>query len=466
MNSHGQTSSVVSLRRSGTARIVSLAVTMATTIFSSHFLIRTLGLAAFGVIAVFATVGSFIAFLDRGVAGGLMVQIPLLPRAKQHCAIPVLLAAANKRVRVGIGYGIGLFVVAIATQAPRRLLDLPPNVSATGLLLAFSLVMGIFIIALPLGVQVRSLDALGRADLSARYAATGAVTSVGYLIGAAAMPHRFIFLAAQPAVATLIGNFLCWREVRRRFPERLPPTPDAASNLAKTSRNMLKVQLSSAIAFNTDMVVVAIFVNSSAAGTFSLYSRVYGGLFAVIHAVLWPLWSVFGVVTAEGDIVERARLVRMTMLRLVPFALAFLGIGALFAPTMVRVISSGTVSDPTHLNVLFAIWIGCSILHTTLSLIVGASGQSAALANVHIRMAVVNLSLSMIFVTTIGITGVLLGSILATLIFAIYPEGKLVHALNANMNAIDYPKITENPARSKPACSLSIDSILHTTTNL
>ena len=465
MNQHAQTSSVVSLRRSGTARIASLAVTMATTIFSSHFLINTLGLAAFGVIAVFATVGSFIAFLDRGVAGGLMVQIPLLPRAEQDCAIPVLLAAANKRVKAGIGFGVGLFVVAIATQAPRRLLDLPPDVSATGLLLAFSLAMGIFIIALPLGVQVRSLDALGRADLSARYAATGAVTSVGYLIGAAAMPHRFIFLAAQPAVATFIGNFLCWREVRRRFPERLPPTPDAASSLAKTSRNMLGVQLSSAVAFNTDMLLVAIFINTSAAGTFSLYSRVYGGLFAVVHAVLWPLWSLFGAATAEGNAHERARLVRLTLQRLVPFALVFLGIGALFAPTVVRAISSGTVLDPKHLNVLFATWIGCSMLHTTLSLIVGASGQSAALATLHIRMAVVNLSLSMIFVTTIGITGVLLGSIFSTLIFAIYPEAKLVHALKSSENTISYIKITENPARSKPARSLSIKRIRHRMSN-
>jgi len=459
MSSFAPTANRVTLRRSGTVRLVSLAVTMLTTIFSSHFLISSLGLAGFGVIAVIATVGSFIAFLDRGVAGGLMVQIPLISQTERSRTIPMLLDAANKRVRTGVGFGACLVVVAIATQAPLRLLDLPPDVSANELLLAFSLGVGIFLVALPLGLHVRSLDALGRADLASRFTATGAVISIAYLFGAASMPHRFIFMAAQPAIATLVGNFLCWREVRRRFPQRLPSTRDAAVSLSKTSKDMLGVQLSSAVAFNTDLLLVAMFVNASAAGTFSLYSRVYGGLFAVVHAVLWPLWSLLGVATAEDNADERTRLVRVTLRRFVPLALGFLGVGALCAPTVVRAISSAAVQNINNLNVLFATWIGCSILHTTLSLIIGASGKSAALARLHIRMAVVNLSVSLILVAAIGVTGVLLGSIIATLIFAIYPEAKLVFALVSTNSNTDFTKIDEKGDSSLVKRSIGMDVI-------
>ena len=416
----------ISLRRSGLSRLVSLGITMATTIVSSRFLIHAVGLSGFGVIGAFATVGMFMAFMDRGVAGGYMVEIPLLRPADRASLVPELLAAGSRRVRAGVIAGSLFALAAVALQAPRRLLDLPPGVSTGDLLLGFAVVMALFIVALPIGVHVRTLDALGRADLSARNGAVGALASLAYLVPASYGPHRFVFLAAQPALATLFANFLCWRAVRQRFPERRPSTTAVATALARTSRNMLGVQLSSAVAFNTDMLLVAVFVNTSAAGTFSLYSRVYGGMFAVIHSLLWPLWSLLGSALGEGDTDEGARLINMTITRLLPGTFAFLAVGAAVAPTVVRIISSRTVVDPPNLNLLFAIWIGCSVTHTALSLIVGASGNSAPLAAIHIRMAALNLALSLVLVGTVGITGVLVGSIVATVLLAIIPEAWLV----------------------------------------
>jgi O-antigen/teichoic acid export membrane protein len=397
-----------------------------------------LGSERYGVFATITAIAGLVGWADLGIGNGVLTEVAAAQGRDDSASIGRVVSTAFFAL-----LGLSLVLAAVfAVAYPFVPWDSIFNVSgdaASGVReAAAAFALGI-LLALPLGVVQRTEIGLQETFVASAWQALGSVlTLAGVILAAAAgasLPYFVLAVSAAPAVA-LAGNAVELFYRRRTW---LRPSFGLVDRI--TARRLLRVgslffaiQISMAVAYESDALVLTQILGPSAVTTYSVTMRVFLVVVALAGFVLAPLWPAYGEAISRGD----AEWVRQALRRALRGGLLLSISGAVLltfvAPPLIH--SWTGLRPPFSLVVAAAIWIVVLNTASILSVFLNGAREIRSQMVLAVLMMASNLGLSIAFTRWIGISGVIWGSIAAESVVVVIISSVIVPRV---LRRLDHP---------------------------
>lgn len=403
--------------KAAVAAILSRLLTSLTAVLTLAIAARSLSATQLGVVAVLTTLVVFLGFGDFGLGTLLMSRLPAAHARGDE---------DGKRTVVEITLSTlcttGLLVVVLGS-ASAFLLPWPTVLGANGLaaggvrlaVLAFFICGGL---SIPATVGARVLAAMQRgAVLHLWNAASGVLTLVTTIVCAALGSPAWAYVVALAGVPMLVGLVeTCWA-LAVAFPELRPRTllvrPSLAMAFLRSGALFAVLTISTVISYNIDSLVVSAVLGASSAAVFTVASRIFVLVGGTLTLAGQQMWSSLADAIGRGDIAwARSRFKRALFVST--------GVNAVVCLILVVIgrwlsrfwVGNGLV-PPLPLLIVLAAYTVYSTAVIQASYLLAAIEKVKALAIAGLIMAPVNLVLSIVLTKRYGLTGPILGSIVA-----------------------------------------------------
>lgn len=407
---------------SGGARLISLA----TIVVSVPLTLGHLGPERYGAVVTITALTGMLIFADFGLGNGLMNLVAAasgrdsLEPAKRSissaffvlCGIAVILA---------VPFYLLYLLIPWAT-----FLNVSSDISAEEIATAAGVFLMSVLINLPLGIVQRIQLAYQRGFLNGLWSAVGSVCALAALYAAIrldlGLPWIVLALVGGPIIGNLLnGVSLFWIERPDLRPRWSQASIGDGRELARVGFLFFVLQLTIAIAFQSDVVVAAKVIGPQAATDYSVTFRLFMFVPSIVNMLLLPLWPAYAESIARGDAAFVGRTLRMS----IAFAAGLSGLSSLVLVLL----------GPLAIQ----LWVGPSV-HTNLALLLGMAAwavlsnsfNAAAMllngANVirfqiatALSMTVASIVGSAVLGSIYGVAGVIWGTVLAYIIFTAIP---------------------------------------------
>ena len=184
-------------------------------------------------------------------------------------------------------------------------------------------------------------------------------------------------------------------------------------SLGKTSGALLVLQICAVVALQTDLIVVSFVLGSEAAGVLSVTTRVFGLITIAGTSLLFQFWPAMSDGFARGDIPW----VRREWLRLSTglggFGLVVGGLLVLAGRWLIDLWVGGALVPPIGLLVIMAAWTTYYVAFQPTAQILNAAHAFKMQTWLVVLMVPVNLGLSLVLTTSIGVAGSTLASLIS-----------------------------------------------------
>lgn len=402
--------------RGAVARAGVVPITGICALASAALMIKSLGIAEYGIVATLVALPAMLPFLDLGLGASLTTTTA---QEATNGSVSLRMIGTLRRVLV---VSSCIAVVLLALALPVVFLTSWPHVfgweSHSPLVRAcLAIVVAATALALPASVGARLLLGLNRNDLAVAGQALGTVVStvlvaLCFVSGASGVAYCAA-LASGPLAGALICSSIArrrlkitWRTVTSRSARAT--TPD---RLRATAGPMLLIIVSVALAYQSDRLVIAAVTGgqSDDLATYSAAVQIYGPVFAALLAGMQALWPTFVKSRTEGGPSLTVTEAFRPSLTLWAVLAALLVLGG--SPA-VLLISDGQINATPLLLTMAALLLAHAFfLPFGMNMIEGPALRFQAVC--HGVMLPVNLGLSLVLVHPWGAAGPVLGSLVA-----------------------------------------------------
>jgi O-antigen/teichoic acid export membrane protein len=402
--------------------------------------VRALGDMRFGVLATLSTLTGLMAFADFGIGSGLMTHLAIADGHGDARRARAMVSAALCGM-----LALGLLVAALGVLAAvilpwNRILG-APIVDAGELRTAVAVFFVFAGLAIPAGIGQRTLIGLQQGLIANSWVLAGATASLaGVLVAAVAHPPLWCFVLASMGlpimVATLQSTWALFRSHAHLRPSRSLVTRDSLRSLASVSGLFLALNVAVAVAYQTDVVIVASTLGAGSAAVFAIGLRMFGVVSGTLGGASQQMWTSMAEALARGDVKwVRSRFLRIilgTIVVSVPSTMLLVTLGRPLA----RLWVGPELIPPLGLLAAFALWTVYSLAMTQISFLLNAAQIVGPQVVMALSMAPANLVLSLWLTRHIGITGPLVGSLTAHVVFsgvpAIILAGRVLRQSNSD----------------------------------
>jgi O-antigen/teichoic acid export membrane protein len=203
------------------------------------------------------------------------------------------------------------------------------------------------------------------------------------------------------------------------------------------------LQVSLVVGYQSDSVVIAQILGVQAVPEYAVPMKLFMLAPTLLSFALAPLWPAYGEALSRND----APWVSKTLRRSILLALAINIPAALLlivtAPAILT-LWVGPAIDPTPvLLASLAVWAILNSLNGPLSMLIIGSNAMHFAAGTAALMAIANIAISIVLVGRLGVTGAIIGSIIAQVVFILIPWG--FHARRLLRDAAHRPAIVTSP---------------------
>lgn len=381
---------------------------------------RALGETRYGVVATLGSMMGLLIFVDLGVGNAFVTRLsvaygrhdPLEMRTIVSSAWVMLLAAGSVVVTAGI-------VVSVAVPWPDLLgaPDLPDGDVRSAVLAMLSVVA----VGVPSTLGQRILISLQRGALANAWAVAAAIITPGAVALTAALDAPlWAFVLSTVGVPVLIACVQTAWVLRRAYPELRPSRHHVSRHsvrpLLRVGALYLLLNLSSAVAFHADQLIVAAIQGAAAAAVFGLVVRLFRIVEGMTGTGSEQLWTVATAALTTGDVAWlRSRFLRVATLTAAATGL-MCAVLALVGRPLISLWAGPGFVPPLSLLVWCAICTTYSTVASQVQFLLNAAGVVGPQAVMALSMAAVNISLSIYLTDRIGLVGPLVGSLVAHLV--------------------------------------------------
>lgn len=282
----------------------------------------------------------------------------------------------------------------------------------------------VFLLALPAGIASRVLGGYQELHVSNLFAGGGSVLSLLVVIAVIHFHGSLPYLVGGFAGSSVVANAACllWvcmfhKPWMRPWPQRIKP--ECIGRIFRTGTQFFAIQLAGLVIFSSDNLVISHYLSPAYVTPYAITWRLVGYATAVQALIIPALWPAYSEAHANGDL----RWIRVTYVRVRWISVAALVVVCstmLFAGREIIRIWAGPAAVPSDLLIqLMCVWIVICVFTTNQSCLMGATYRVARQAIYGSLAASVNLTLSILWVRTIGMVGVLLGTIVTYLVFIV-----------------------------------------------
>jgi len=282
----------------------------------------------------------------------------------------------------------------------------------------------VFLLALPTGLATKVLGGYQEMHAANLFAAAGSVLSLLAVLAVIYFRGSLPFLVAGFAGSFVAANAACllWicllhKPWMRPWPRLL--NPSCIGRIFRTGTQFFAIQLAGLIIFSSDNLVISHYLSPAQVTPYAVTWRLVGYIGAVqslIFPALWPAYS-------EAYAKRHLPWIRSTYNRVRWLTVAALAVGCsimLFAGREIIRIWAGPSAVPSaYLLDLMCVWIVILVFTTNQSCLMGATFRVSKQAISSLLAAAANLALSILWVKSMGPTGVILATVVSYLVFIV-----------------------------------------------
>jgi O-antigen/teichoic acid export membrane protein len=392
--------------------------------------------------AVWATITStvtLLVFADLGIGNGLLNFISESD-GSGNVEIAIQAISTGFFVLLGIAsIGALCFFVAYPFVPWQRIFNVTSNIAKQEAGPATLIFAMCFLLQLPLGVVQRAQLGYQEGYVTQVWNAAGnLVALLGLLfvlhVGAG-LPYMVVAVAGAPVLVGIL-NSINFFVVRRPWlmPRLNLVSRAVAERILTAGFFFLVLQVTYAIGYQTDSLVLAQILGPNSVTVYSVTSKLFTILPSVFGLAMVPLWPAYGEALARGDV----RWVRKTLRRSILIGVAILlplNICLIFfSKLLIRMWVGPEVVPSLLLLVGLAFWaVLATGVSAPLAMFLNGTGVIRLQALLSVFMAIANLLLSIYLTRRIGISGVIYGSILAQIAVILIPFALYLPRLMSNV---------------------------------
>lgn len=408
------------------ASLVAQGAKILTIIISVPLAIAYLGTERYGLWLTISSFAAFLSFTDLGIGNGLLNAISSASGRDDRVAMR---RAISSSLFLLAGVSAGL-LVAFWTLYPYIPWQEVFNVSSAQAVAESGPALAVFVVCflvnIPFETVHRVQEGLQEGFRSKIWQAGGNLASLIAVITVInlqmGLPWLVISFIGVPIIATLCNNISLYRS---RYPWLRPSwefaTKADAKHIANVGIMFLLLQLSMAVAFASDNMIIAQILGPAAVTQFGVPQRLFGLLLMLISIALSPLWPAYGEALSRTDTrwveIMLTRTLRASLVIVGPMAFVLVLIGQWIIRIWV-----GPSIDPSWLLLSgFGVWVVISSLGNAMAMFLNGAGKVRFQVMTATAMAVANLVVSIYLTHRIGVSGPIWGSVIAYTIILLVP---------------------------------------------
>jgi O-antigen/teichoic acid export membrane protein len=404
--------------RSGVVRLITLPITAIAAFGTTAITLHAVGSAAYGYVALVATLATLIPFADLGLGAAIQSATAVAenPPTDRHLE-QVLLSSFRLLALSGVVVAsCGLLVAE--TVGWSALLAVPKSgLARTDVLVP--IVLGLFAASLPFGIGLRILIGLERNDVAIALASAAPLIALGAVLVlshtnaptdayAVVQPCAMLLTAmASLAVAVRLSGVPVLRVIRHSPRPRAHP----GISVAGTAAPMFVIMVGLPVALQSDRVILAHRAGAVVLTEYAVAAQVYASAWSIIYSGGISLWPRFARQHARGHDLRRPWVYALR-----GFFVAGAVVGGSLAvalPFVVDLLSRGTVRAPSLLAAAFAGLIVVQATHLPSAMLLTSPSLLRFQAACVLAMVAINIPLSWVLAGAIGAAGPVIGSVVA-----------------------------------------------------
>ena len=401
-------------------------VSLVSVLISIPLALSYLGSERYGVAVTITALTSMLVFADFGLGNGLMNLVASATGKDDEADVRRSISSAFFML-CGIAALLVVPFYALYALVPwARFMNVSDPRSAAEVAAAVGVFLLCVVVNVPLGIVQRVQLAYQQGFVNSIWNAVGAaVALIGLVLAVqlrAGLPWVVLALVAGPLIANTL-NWVSLFIVRR--PD-LQPRWSAASRaegerLARIGFLFFILQLTVAVAYQSDVVVATRVIGPTAATAYSVTLRLFLILPTIVNMALLPLWPAYSESIARGDTLWVRRTLRISVL----IAVSFSGLSSLvlvvFGRPILRLWTGTDLGADLPLLLGMGVWAVLSNSFNAVAMLLnGATIMRFQIATA-LSMMVVSLGASIAGAILFGVAGIVWGTVVAYVVCTAIP---------------------------------------------
>ena len=398
------------------------SISILTVLVSVPLTLGYLGAERYGLWMTISALVAMFGFADLGMGNGLLNALAEANGRDNRDAARRYVSSAFLML-AGLAVIVGAAFAVVYPLVPWQALF---NVSSPEAGPAMAAFVGCFLVSLPLGVVEKVQLGYQEGFRNALWTALGSVFGLGAVLVAialeAGLPWLVLAMAGAPVVARLANGVALFGWHKRWLrPTLAAATRSAARQVLQLGLLFLVLQLAVAVAYQSDSMVAAQVIGPEAVAEYSVVYRLFMFVPMLAGLALTPLWPAYGEAIARGDVawVRRtlSRSLRFSVLATVPASLVLVVLGSKIIHIWV-----GEEIAPSYALILgFGVWMVMVTVGNAVAMFLNGANIVRFQVVTALCMAMTNLALSIALSRTMGVAGVIWGTVVAYSLCAALP---------------------------------------------
>lgn len=373
----------------------------------------------YGIWFVISSILAYLRISDFGVSLSTLTLMAQTPESSHHRII--------LRRSIGMLLGISIVFIGLVLVAVQSfpgwvgiLGKVPPNLQGEAATAA--LAIGILVLLqLPTTVFSAAFSGLQQVYWNRIYGALSSITALGALLTTVLIGGNLVTLAIFTGLGGLLVGivsgvhlFLAHPQVRPRFTERVTDAP-AASFLFTSGVRFLTLQIAVLVIINTDNIIISHYLGPEMVTPYAITFKLFWTGLTMVAATIIALWPMYGQASGRGDWEWIQRTYNQSVFsQIIPGGLIWIG-GIIFSQAIITLWAGPTAYG--GLLVAFALggYVYISSFGGSNASLINGLNPTNIVVVFGIIEAGLNLGISLALVGPLGIGGVALGTVIASL---------------------------------------------------
>lgn len=406
--------------------VASKVSSLVVTVVSIPAAMNCLGNDRFGLWITLTSIFGLFGFMDGGI-GNAVVNIVSENRVKQNALfLSGIISSAYAVLSSVCLFGCALTFVLAFSIDWRWIVLLPESISVDEARYAVCIVGVAFFLNIPLGLAARIRHGRQETHFNALLEILSSSVVLSATIFAAvvhgSMAFFLIAFASGPLLANTVSTILLNIHKNKGFAVRLiSVTKSNSGSILRRGMAFLGLQISFALSFQIDAIVAAHYLGLGAAADLGIVTRLFVLATSFVGLVLIPLWPAIADAKFRGDIAWIRNAFARTLALATSASLAITIPLLIWHTTILNTWSGRELSLPISLVIATFIWTNLLVIGNSVAVLLNGMNMMRLQLFCAIIMAAINLPLSIYLAQTIGVAGVVFGSVISYTLCVLLP---------------------------------------------
>lgn len=407
------------------ASAIAKGISMLTVLISVPLTLNYLGNERYGLWMTISSLIAMLSFADLGLGNGLL---NIVSDAKGRDNRQDIIYAVSSTFFMLTGIAIVLGSIFFITYS---IIPWPQiyNVSSSKAVIEAGPATTVFIVCFLLNLPLGLVQRIQLGYQEGFY--NGLWTALGSLLGLllvllvihlkAGLPWLVLAMSGSATFTSLINGIVLLYKRPYLLPRFNKVSYTTALKILKTGLLFFILQITVAVAYTSDNIVAAQILGADAVAQYSVPFKMFSVISMIISMVLNPLWPAYGESIARGDIVwvrnTLVKSIKLSLLTTIPGGLLLI----VFGLPIIHLWAGPQINPPISLLIGLGVWTVIGTCGNALAMFLNGANVIKFQVITGLLMSCSALALKILLTKSIGVSGIIFGTVIAYTIFSIIP---------------------------------------------